>query len=81
MFLGYVPLVPAAHVSDSNINASYQLKTIWNNKEKRELFDVGDMAWSVFPSFTGWGIILMEKLNNFSTIMDEILNETTAAIE
>lgn len=58
-----VTLVPAAYVSENDIDASYQLRTVWNHKEKRELFDAGDMTWSMFPSFTGWGVVLMERLN------------------
>lgn len=45
-----------------------------------ELFDKGGMVWSFFPSFTGWGTIVM-LLNYFSNIIDKSLNETTDAIQ
>lgn len=47
---------------------------------KRELFTEGDMTWSWFPSWTGWGIEAMKRLNNYTRIVDEIINLTTTDI-
>ncbi|OCT55352.1 hypothetical protein XELAEV_18002771mg, partial [Xenopus laevis] len=49
-------------------------------RTRRELFSVGDRAWAWFPAWTGWGIELMKRLNNFSIIMDEMFNETVEAM-
>ncbi|OCT80091.1 hypothetical protein XELAEV_18026894mg, partial [Xenopus laevis] len=49
-------------------------------RTRRELFSAGDRAWAWFPAWTGWGIELMKRLNNFSIIMDEMFNETVGAM-
>ncbi|XP_040288807.1 endogenous retroviral envelope protein HEMO-like [Bufo bufo] len=49
-------------------------------RNKRELFTSADKAWMWFPSWTGWGIELANKLNKYANIMDGIINETTSSI-
>ncbi|KAM4662941.1 syncytin-2-like [Discoglossus pictus] len=47
---------------------------------KRELFSSADKTWMWFPSWTGWGVELANKINKYDMIMDGIINETTSSI-
>ncbi|KAM9311527.1 LOW QUALITY PROTEIN: uncharacterized protein PAF06_009345 [Gastrophryne carolinensis] len=68
-------VVPAIRTR-SNISFTDMLET----RHKRELFTTADKAWMWFPSWTGWGIELANKLNKYASIMDGIINETTSSI-
>ncbi|KAG9463127.1 hypothetical protein GDO78_022354 [Eleutherodactylus coqui] len=45
------------------------------HRERRELFTTSDKAWMWFPAWTGWGITLANKLNQYAAIMDGIINK------
>lgn len=61
------------HLLEASMHPRYPLK----HRMKRELFLEKDMAWAWFPSWTGWGIDMMKKLNNYSKILDEILDKNS----
>ncbi|KAM5151839.1 uncharacterized protein ACMZJ9_010109 [Mantella aurantiaca] len=39
---------------------------------KRELFSKGDMTWAWFPSWTGWGIEAMKRIDSIKRHLDKI---------
>lgn len=63
---------PCANL-EASIHPSYPLKP----RDKRELFYKQDIAWAWFPSWTGWGIDMMKRLNNYSSILDEIMERNS----
>ncbi|XP_041432689.1 uncharacterized protein LOC121398122 [Xenopus laevis] len=75
-----VRLVPASYIADSHKDLRVQRRVSVGRRTRRELFSAGDRAWAWFPAWTGWGIELMKRLNNFSIIMDEMFNETVEAM-
>ncbi|XP_040215751.1 uncharacterized protein LOC120945560 [Rana temporaria] len=64
------------HLLEASMHPRYPLK----HRHKRELFFEKDMAWAWFPSWTGWGIDIMKRLNNYSKILDEILDKNSGDI-
>ena len=64
------------HLLEASIHPKYPLR----HRNKRELFFEKDMAWAWFPSWTGWGIDMMKRLNNYSNILDEILDKNSGDI-
>ncbi|XP_077303882.1 uncharacterized protein LOC143923837 [Lithobates pipiens] len=62
-----------SHLLEASMHPRYPLR----HRNKRELFLGKDMAWAWFPSWTGWGIDLMKRLNNYTGIIDEILEENS----
>ncbi|XP_018085176.1 syncytin-2-like isoform X1 [Xenopus laevis] len=75
-----VRLVPASYIADGHKDLMVQRRVSVGRRTRRELFSAGGRAWAWFPAWTGWGIELMKRLNNFSIIMDEMLNETVEAM-
>lgn len=75
-----VRLVPASYIADGHEDLMVQRRVSMGRRTKRELFSTGDRAWAWFPAWTGWGIELMKRLNKFSTIVDEMFNETVEAM-
>ncbi|XP_041440068.1 syncytin-2-like [Xenopus laevis] len=75
-----VRLVSASYIADGHKDLMVQRRVSVGRRTRRELFSAGDHAWAWFPAWTGWGIELMKRLNNFSIIMDEMFNETVEAM-
>lgn len=72
-------LVPAAYTTN---NEAYPLSNpgfSFHSVHKRDLFSAGDMVWSLLPG-TGWGLMVLNRLNNFSAIVDEMAFELSSAI-
>ncbi|XP_077346711.1 uncharacterized protein LOC143995857 [Lithobates pipiens] len=64
------------HLLKASTHPRYPLK----HHVKREMFLEKDMTWAWFPSWTGCGIDLMKKLNNYTSIIDEILEKDSEDI-
>ncbi|XP_073471978.1 uncharacterized protein [Aquarana catesbeiana] len=71
--MGVIGYSDGSHLLEASIHPRYPLK----HRNKRELFLEKDMAWAWFPSWTGWGIDLMKRLNNYSGIIDEMMEKNS----
>lgn len=79
-------LVPIMGVMSNNkgvhpLEASMYPRYPLRYRMKRELFTKGDQAWAWFPSWTGWGIDMMRKINNYSRIIDDIMEKNSDDID
>ncbi|XP_077329395.1 uncharacterized protein LOC143963590 [Lithobates pipiens] len=61
------------HLLEASMHPRYPLRY----RSKREIFLEQDMAWAWFPSWTGWGIDLMKRLNNYTGIINDILEKNS----
>lgn len=75
-----VKLVPASYIAADREDLLLRRRARMQARNRRELFSSHDQVWAWFPAWTGWGIELMKRLNNFSSIVDEMFNETIAAM-
>lgn len=75
-----VKLVPASYVAADREDLMVRKKVRMGARARRDLFTQSDQAWAWFPSWTGWGIELMKRLNHFSSIVDGMFNETVEAM-
>lgn len=71
--MGVVGDSKGRHLLEASMHPRYPLK----HRNKRELFLTKDKAWAWFPSWTGWGIDLMKRLNNYTGIIDEIMEKNS----
>ncbi|KAM9324230.1 uncharacterized protein PAF06_000243 [Gastrophryne carolinensis] len=46
-----------------------------------DVFTEGDMTWAWFPSWTGWSVDMMKRLNNYTGLMNEVLDRNSEDIE
>ncbi|XP_077319266.1 uncharacterized protein LOC143941137 [Lithobates pipiens] len=61
------------HLLEASMHPRYPLRY----RSKREIFLKKDMAWAWFPSWTGWGIDLMKRLNNYTGIINDVLEKNS----
>lgn len=45
------------------------------------MFSASDKSWTWFPSWTGWGITMMDKLNNYTSLINDVMEKNSQDIE
>lgn len=73
-------LAPAITVVDEGGITATKYLLSHNNLFRRALFQEAEYAWAWFPSWTGWGVELLIRLNIYAGLIDKMFNETAAAI-
>ncbi|KAM9323863.1 tapasin [Gastrophryne carolinensis] len=71
-------VMPGIKIYNDTVEA--EIEATVHLRFKRSLFTISDMWWALTPEWTGWGMEIMIRLNNFSTLIDTMLNETMQAV-